>query len=124
MGAAWTLFALLCGVGLVHGQEMRDPTRPPGSLSLPAGTLEAPQPSGPQLQSVRISAHHSSAIISGHQVGIGDQLGDARVTAISENDVTLRGPGGVQTLKLFPGIGKRSVVRSAPFRPRHSRQVQ
>jgi MSHA biogenesis protein MshK len=110
----------LCLVGVTNcvlAQEIRDPTRPPNIVSLPGGSIDTASSSGPQLQSVRISAHRASAIISGQQVRVGDQLGDNRVMAISENDVTLRGPSGVQILKLFPGISKRSV----PSRHRHAR---
>ena len=99
-------------IGLMHSvpaQELRDPTRPPTMLTLPSGSVAATQASGPQLQSVRISAHHASAIISGQQVRVGDHVGGNRVVAISENDVTLRGPGGTQILKLFPGISKHGV---------------
>ena len=102
----------LCLLGMTHGifaQELRDPTRPPSMATSPGGGLDTASSSGPRLQSVRISAHQASAIISGQQVRVGDQLGDNRVMAISENDVTLRGPSGVQVLKLFPGISKRSV---------------
>ena len=112
---SWQVLVLLplCLLGVtqsVHAQELRDPTRPPSILTLPAGSIVAtPSSTGLQLQSVRISAHRASAIISGQQVRVGDQVGSNRVIAISENDVTLRGPNGVQTLKLFSGISKRSV---------------
>ncbi len=115
-----TLWLTLCLVGTMHGvlaQELRDPTRPPTMGQLQSGGVNTAASGLPQLQSVRISANRASAIISGQQVRVGDQLGDNRVTTISENEVTLRGPSGVQVLKLFPGISKRSV----PSRNRHAR---
>ena len=123
MRAAWQLLLPLTLIGSMHSvlaQELRDPTRPPTMLTLPTqpnGSVAATQVVGPQLQSVRISAHHASAIISGQQVRVGDQVGGNRVVAISENEVTLRGPGGLQILKLFPGISKHGVSS----RQRHAR---
>lgn len=115
---ALCLMSLLGVTHCVLAQELRDPTRPPGIVMLPAGSVVgAPPSTGLQLQSVRISAHRASAIISGQQVRVGDQVGSNRVIAISENDVTLRGPDGVQTLKLFSGISKRPV----PSGHRHTR---
>lgn len=105
----WLPLCLLNVTQAARAQELRDPTRPPDIVTLPVGSIGVVPSTGLQLQSVRISAHRASAIISGQQVRIGDQVGNNRVIAISENDVTLRGPNGVQTLKLFSGISKRSV---------------
>ncbi|HAN54908.1 MAG TPA: hypothetical protein DCQ77_01305 [Betaproteobacteria bacterium] len=90
---------------------LQDPTRPPAVLSMPQGSAEILAPSGPQLQSVRISAHQRSAIISGQRVKVGDRFGDTRVVMISENEVVLKGSSGIQTLKLFPDVGKRIIMR-------------
>ena len=92
--------------------SLQDPTRPPAELSAPQGNTGAPVTSGPQLQSVLISAHQRSAIISGQRVKVGEKLGDARVVMISENEVILKGGSGLQTLKLFPDVGKRLIMRS------------
>lgn len=91
-------------------EVLQDPTRPPAGLS--QGNAGAPVTSGPQLQSVRISARQRSAIISGQRVKVGEKLGDARVVMISENEVILKGGSGLQTLKLFPDVGKRLIMRS------------
>ena len=91
---------------------LQDPTRPPAELSAPQGNAGTPVTSGPQLQSVLISAHQRSAIISGQRVTVGEKLGDARVVMINENEVMLKGSSGVQTLKLFPDVGKRLIMRS------------
>ena len=124
LGMLWLPLCLLGTVDRAVAQELRDPTRPPSSLSLPAGSIETPSSSGMQLHSVRISRRQASAIISGQQVRIGDQVGAYRVVAITENDVTLRSPSGQQILKLFPGIGKRSVAFSAPTHHRHARAMR
>lgn len=91
-------------------EVLRDPTRPPADLS--QGNAGVPVASGPELQSVRISAHQRSAIISGQRVKVGDKLGDARIVKITENEVVLKGSSGLQTLKLFPDVGKRIILRS------------
>lgn len=90
--------------------ELRDPTRPPTDLS--SGNAGSLVTSGPQLQSVFISAHQRSAIISGQRFTIGEKLGDARVVGITESEVILKNGSGLQTLKLFPDVGKRILMRS------------
>ena len=100
------LFApLACASG-----ELQDPTRPPADLS--PGSAGPLVTSGPQLQSVLISAHQRSAIISGQRFTIGEKLGDARVVRIGEDEVILKSGSGLQTLKLFPDVGKRILMRS------------
>ncbi|WP_232522224.1 general secretion pathway protein GspB [Sulfuriferula plumbiphila] len=103
-------FACLFAPSACAVDALQDPTRPPADLS--QGNAGALVPSGPQLQSVRISARQRSAIISGQRVKVGDKLGDARVVMITENEVVLKGGSGLQTLKLFPDVGKRIILRS------------
>ena len=105
-------FCLLPFASAGAADILQDPTRPPAELSAPQGNTGAPVTSGPQLQSVLISAHQRSAIISGQRVKVGEKLGDARVVMISENEVILKGGSGLQTLKLFPDVGKRLIMRS------------
>lgn len=102
-------FAFCFALPAAAADTLRDPTRPPADLS--QGNT-APVASGPELQSVRISAHQRSAIISGQRVKVGDKLGDARIVMITENEVVLKGSSGLQTLKLFPDVGKRIILRS------------
>lgn len=70
------------------------------------GGVSAAPASGPVLQSVLIAPGRRSAVIGGQLVVEGDLFGDAKVVRISEGEVLLSGPGGEQTLKLFPGIEK------------------
>jgi len=119
-GKSWKMygfdFCLLilayCFSPFAAADMLQDPTRPPAELSAPQGNAGTPATSGPQLQSVLISAHQRSAIISGQRVTVGEKLGDARVVMINENEVLLKGSSGVQTLKLFPDVGKRLIMRS------------
>jgi len=100
---------------------LQDPTRPPAELSAPQGNAAALAPSGPELQSVRISAHQRSAMINGQHVKVGDKLGDARIVMITESEVVLKGSNGLQTLKLFPDVGKRIIMRSQHHKHSSSR---
>ena len=110
-------FCLLPFAAAGAADALQDPTRPPAELSMPQGSAGALVPSGTQLQSVQISAYQRSAIISGQHVKVGDKIGDARVVMITENEVVLKGGNGLQTLKLFPNVGKRLIMRSQ--HPKH-----
>lgn len=98
--------SMLTVAPLVSGETLTDPTRPPASLrsGVDGGTQIVS--SGPVLQSVLISSGRKVAIIGGQTVNLGEKFGDARVTKITESEVTLTGSNGVQILKLFPGIEK------------------
>lgn len=103
---AFRLIALLlCMSGAAHAAGLPDPTRPPASFD--AGSAAAAQPSGPRLQVVRTIGAQRSAVISGQAVKVGSKVGDAVVTRIDEDRVQLRGPEGMQTLKLFPDVDKQ-----------------
>ncbi len=107
----FVIFAFLFSPLACAAEALQDPTRPPAELSMPQGGAEALAPKGPQLQSVRISTHQRSAIISGQRVKVGDRFGDTKVVIITENEVVLKGSSGMQTLKLFPDVGKRIIMR-------------
>lgn len=93
--------------GQVASQDgLRDPTRPPVSLGAVNSNATAAT-AAPVLQSVLISPGRKVAVINGETVQVGDRLGDARVTKITEGEVVLVRDGQSQTLKLFPGIEKR-----------------
>lgn len=95
-------------------ETLRDPTRPPDVLYAPddGAGIEA----GPVLQSVLISPGRRTAVISGQSVKTGDRFGDGRVVRISETEVVLKTGSGLQTLKLFPDVEKRTAVKTR--RPR------
>ncbi len=94
---------------------MPDPTRPPASLMGADG--EAAATAQPVLQSVKISPTHSSAIISGQSVALGQAYGGARLVKITENEVVLRNGSEVQTLKLFPDLDKQPVSGRSGVKP-------
>lgn len=93
--------------GAVQASNLPDPTRPPGGVDAAVPTLV---PSGPALQLIRTLDGKRMAIISGQAVRVGGKVNDAIVTRIDEDRVMLRGPEGVQTLKLFPEVEKNPSV--------------
>ena len=110
------LLLMLAAMPVSFAQSFLDPTRPPASLGLAAGTISAPA-SGPVLQSVLISPGRMVAIISGKTVSLGEKFGEARVVKITESEVVLRSGTDLQTLKLFPGIEKRLISSRADTKP-------
>lgn len=96
-------FVLISLSGLAQAQGLPDPTRPPVGVN---ATVQIELPSGPTLQLIRTLEGKRIAIISGQTVKVGTKFGDAKVMRIDEDRVVLRGPDGVQTLKLFPEVEK------------------
>lgn len=93
----------------VHAESLPDPTRP--AVGWNNATQAEAAPSGPQLQAIRSQGGVRSALIDGQSVRIGSKVADAVVTRIDEDRLWLRGPGGVQELRLFPEAEKRSSTR-------------
>jgi MSHA biogenesis protein MshK len=99
-------------VGAASSQGMSDPTRPPAGFA--AGDPEAAtEAGGPVLQSVMISSRGRAAIISGEVVRLGQKYRDAVLVRVAENEVVLKGGGGTQVLKLYPGVEKRDIAPAA-----------
>lgn len=97
------------------GQQLRDPTQPPSRLMQDG---EAGSVSGePVLQSVFISPTRRAAIISGQTVRLGEKFNGSTLVKISESEVVLRNDNELQTLKLFPGIGKLSTSNNSRKNP-------
>ena len=120
---------LLAALGMGNMQRaaaetLQDPTRPPTATTLPTGDSAAPVVSGPQLQSIRLGGARSSAIISGQRVSLGERYGGAQLVKISENQVVLQGSSGMQTLTLFPAIGKSAVLHSRARAQKSARRSQ
>ena len=113
---------LLCVSFAAHAAGLPDPTRPPANFD--AGAASAAQPSGPMLQVVRTLGAQRSAVISGQEVKVGSKVGDAVVARIGEDRVQLRGPGGMQTLKLFPDVEKRPVAVANTSKPHAKLRVK
>ena len=109
---AVVLMSAACSCLSASAQGMGDPTQPPLAPQRTASGFAAPD-SGPVLQSILISQFRTEAIVSGKVVHAGDRVGNARVVKISESEVVLRNENGLQTLKLFPGLVKRTMPTAA-----------
>lgn len=90
--------------GAALAESVPDPTRPPAGTDASAPAIVA---SGPVLQLIRTLDGKRIAVISGQTVKVGSKVNDAIVTQIEDDRVVLRGPEGLQTLKLFPEVEKR-----------------
>jgi MSHA biogenesis protein MshK len=93
-----------------RAENLPDPTRPPSEpVAAAASSASAAVPSSaPLLQSVLISPRHKVAIINGETVKLGGMYGTAKVVKISEGEVVLNEGGNLQTLKLYPGVEKKT----------------
>ena len=98
--------------GAVSAQALIDPMRPPaGYAEAESGGGEA---GGPVLQSVMISPTLKAAIINGEMVKLGGKFGNARLVKVSESEVVLKSGAETQVLKMYPGVEKRAIVKTAP----------
>ncbi|MBL8472573.1 MAG: hypothetical protein KF778_10850 [Rhodocyclaceae bacterium] len=106
------LIALVCSVPALAG-ALDDPMRPP---SVTQGSSANPEtPAVPRLQSiVRRQGARPAALIDGQRVEVGTRLGDARVIAINETSVDMRGPGGRYRLSLTPEVQRSPRRPAAP----------
>ncbi len=105
-GRRAALVFLLLVSGRIHAETLPDPTRPP--MEVGAAKRIASAPSGPVLQSILISPHRKAAIIDGKTVLLGETFEGGMLVGIGEGEVTVRMGGELTTLKLFPGVIKRS----------------
>lgn len=103
------VFCLLSAVFFpVHAEDLPDPTRPPTSIFAPAANtgigLKAAGNSSSGLRSIIISETRRAAIIDGHTVELGGQLGKARLVEVNAGSVVLQHGKNRQVLTLFPGV--------------------
>jgi MSHA biogenesis protein MshK len=98
-----------------YAQDLQDPTRPP-SAPVPGAAAGAATPqdsAGAQLQSVLISPARRLAVIDGQTVALGGSFGEARLVSISESGVVLKRGDALETLRLLPGLEKKSPAAAA-----------
>ena len=92
---------------------MADPTRPP-----PGVERGEPQPdvAGSLLQSVLIPKKgRPLAVIGGQTVPLGGKYGESTLVRVTERDVVLEGPEGVERLLLTPAAEK-TMLKKSPAR--------
>ena len=106
--------AMLAAMAGARAQALIDPTRPP---SAPIGlTAVQEEVTGTQLQSILFSSGRKVAVINGIMVPLGGMVGEARVVKITETEVVLKKGEETEVLKMYPGIDKRPVKRTAARR--------
>lgn len=96
---------------LAGSDALFDPTTPPMAM-MPGGDGGLAEPAGPVLQSVLLSPGRKIAVISGQSVRVGGKFGDATLIKVSDHEAVLRnGDGTLQTLKMYPAVEKRVIVK-------------
>jgi hypothetical protein len=86
-------------------KQTTPPSEPaPAVVVNPAPVHEPPVPQPPplRLQAIIYSPTRPSAMINGRALFIGEKVGDLRVTAITQETVTLTGAGQTNVLTLIP----------------------
>ncbi|TXI90267.1 MAG: MSHA biogenesis protein MshK [Burkholderiaceae bacterium] len=102
---------LMALTSLVSAQEFKDPTRPAISTNQQAGESELEHV--PVLQSILISPTRKFAVIDGKTVRLHAKFGDQVLVKLSETEAVLKRGREVQVLKLFPGVEKELIRKSA-----------
>jgi MSHA biogenesis protein MshK len=112
IGPLLSLATVLLALWPGRGTALGDPTRPPLAeprpatvrAAAPAAAASAPAaPPAPVLQSIQLrGGGEGSALVDGRLLRIGDRLGDATVTAIDVDGLTLRGARGLHRLPMWP----------------------
>lgn len=104
------LLLLMCGQAWAQSASIGDPTRPPAAYVSGAAGEALAEPVGSRLRSVIVPKQggRASAVIDGKVVMLGGAVGDAKVTRITESQVTLTGPNGQETLYLTPDVSKKT----------------
>lgn len=91
--------------GIVHAENLADPTRPPAFVGADGTTYDG---TASRLSSVVLPRKgKAAAVIDGQLVMLGAMVGEARLTRVSETRVVLEGPGGIERLYLTPDVEKR-----------------
>ena len=82
-----------------------DPTQPPAAFAQENEEVEVNRRA--ELDSVLLPKNgRPLAVIGGHQVRLGEYLGERRLIRLTEREAVLEGPAGIERLFLTPGIEK------------------
>lgn len=92
-------------------EELADPTRP----TTPWQSEEKPRL---ELQQVFMSPRRNSAVINGQEVKLGGKLGEATLSNIRDNEVTITHPdGATEVVRMHPSIDKHLTSPSSKTAP-------
>ena len=107
--------------GVVLGEGMSDPTRPPFALGESGGQGgSVVQPINPSTQrkgllSVIMSVERCAAIIDGKLINLGEMYGEDTLVEIKPQGVVLQGKQGRRSMELFPGVGVKVTSEQLPL---------
>lgn len=95
------VLAVAC-IAQAQAAEMRDPTRPSGFQASSSASDETMLPvDGMQLQAIFFHPDHPGALINGRHFSVGDDVGDARITAIHTDKIILTDASGEKEVRLI-----------------------
>lgn len=107
---AWGLLLFVLPAFAAEDDTLPDPTRPPQQVVKAAETAGNKPVAAAVLQSVILRAGMKpAAIIAGERIELGGDYGGAKLVKITEREVVLEGPSGVEVLLLTPAAQKRAV---------------
>lgn len=104
MKTARKLLLLVClsPLAALAQTPLRDPTRPPAALE---SGFEAA--GGLRLEAVlRPQGGRPAALINGRTLALGAEIEGRRLVSVGDGEVALRGPEGVEVLRLVPMVEK------------------
>ena len=135
MNSCWRFCAV---AGLLHATavlaqaELRDPTQVPTALRAPpAGEAAAAvSPDGvpaAAFQHIVMVNGRAFLVVAGRRLGVGDPLGNARITRIEDSAVWLKEAGITRRQGLFNGIEKKAekpILKNEAIRHRKSHDAE
>jgi MSHA biogenesis protein MshK len=106
LGCALTMCSL-------HAETLTDPTRPPSSRT-GGQHARSEEHFVANIRTVKTSKAGSIALVNGQIVKVGDVIGEARVTRITESEIVLvRSSGATERVRMHPGVDWQPAVRPA-----------
>ena len=94
--------SMLVGVTQTQAAEMRDPTRPSGFQASSYDPDESMLRSdGMNLQAIFFHPDRPGALINGRRFSVGDDVGDAKITAIHADKIILIDASGEKEVRLI-----------------------
>lgn len=114
---------LTLGGGAASAQGLPDPTRPTPGYGADSSRTVVPGVGAPDvtatLQSVVLPRKGKpKAVIGGELYALGDKVGERKLIAVNEQQVTLEGPQGREVLRLTPAAEKKIIKRTPSRRQR------
>ena len=122
----FSLVMLLPVVSLAASDaSLPDPTRPAIAEPKVVTGSDGEAPAALVLQSIILrKGKKSGAVINGQMVEVGQEILGARLTRVTETEVTLASESGKEILRLTPAVEKKPVVEKSNAKPMVSTRKQ